>query len=63
MIFFEYFFSYIKIRSLKQKGDMQDMKIRELQRNIEEANRLAGDESSKHREAKEFIKSMTEEVF
>lgn len=42
---------------------MQDMKIRELQKNIEEANLLAGEESSKHREAKEFIKSITEEVF
>lgn len=53
----------MKIRSLKQKGDMQDIKIRELQKNIEEANLLAGEESSKHREAKEFIKSITEEVF
>lgn len=42
---------------------MQDIKIRELQKNIEEANLLAGEESSKHREAKEFIKSITEEVF
>lgn len=42
---------------------MQDMKIQELQKNIEEANLLAGDESSKHREAKEYIKFMTDEVF
>jgi hypothetical protein len=56
-------FSYIKIRSLKQKGDMQDMKIHELQKNIEEANLLAGEESSKHREARDFIKSMADEVF
>ncbi|XP_073223142.1 PH, RCC1 and FYVE domains-containing protein 1-like [Cicer arietinum] len=50
------------IRSLKQKGEMQDMKIQELQKNIEEANLLAGDESSKHREAKEYIKFMTDEL-
>jgi len=42
---------------------MQDIKIWELQKNIEEANLLAGEESSKHREAREFIKSMAEEVF
>lgn len=48
---------------MKQKGDMQDMKIQELQKNIEEASSVAGEESSKHREAKEFIKSMTYQVF
>jgi hypothetical protein len=42
---------------------MQDMKIHKLQKNIEEANLLAGDESSKHGEARDFIKSMADEVF
>ncbi|CAJ2673854.1 unnamed protein product [Trifolium pratense] len=50
------------IRSLKQKGDMQDMKINELQKNIEEAHLLAGEEYSKHREVRDFIKSMADEL-
>ncbi|CAI8601855.1 unnamed protein product [Vicia faba] len=50
------------IRSLKQKANMKDTKIHELQKNIQEANLLAGEESSKHREAREFIKSMTDEL-
>lgn len=41
---------------------MQDMRIEELHKNIEEATSLAGEESSKHRVAKEFIKSMTDQV-
>ncbi|KAJ1386285.1 Zinc finger, FYVE/PHD-type, partial [Sesbania bispinosa] len=51
-----------QIRSLKQKSDMQYVKIEELQKNVEEANSLAEEESSKHREAKEFIKSMTDQL-
>ncbi|XP_050889022.1 PH, RCC1 and FYVE domains-containing protein 1 isoform X1 [Lathyrus oleraceus] len=50
------------IRSLKKKADMQDMKIHELQKNIQEANLLAGEESSKHRETREFITSMADEL-
>lgn len=42
---------------------MQDMKIQEFQKSIEEANLLAGEESAKNREAKEFIKFMTDQVF
>lgn len=41
---------------------MQDMKIRELQKNIEEAVSRVGEESSKLRKAKELIKSLTDKV-
>jgi len=41
---------------------MQDMKIQELQKNIEEAMSQFGEESSKLREAKEFIKSLADKV-
>ncbi|GAU25246.1 hypothetical protein TSUD_17590 [Trifolium subterraneum] len=41
---------------------MQDMKINELQKNIEQANLLAGEEFSKHREVRDFIKSMADEL-
>ncbi|KAK7243074.1 hypothetical protein RIF29_37858 [Crotalaria pallida] len=49
-------------RSLKQKNGLQDMKIEELQKHNEETTSLAGEESSKHRVAMEFIKSMKDQL-
>ncbi|KAK7279227.1 hypothetical protein RJT34_24273 [Clitoria ternatea] len=46
-----------KNQSLKQKSDMQEMKIQELQKKLKEAT-----SPSKLREAKEFIKSMTDKL-
>lgn len=60
--FNEYLFSHIQINRLKKKSDMQDMKIQELQKNIEEATSFAGEESYKHSEAKSFIKSIADQV-
>ncbi|KAF1897909.1 hypothetical protein Lal_00032671 [Lupinus albus] len=51
-----------QIRSLKQKSDMQEMKIEKLQKNVEGDTSLVGEESSKHRVAKEFIKSMKDQL-
>ncbi|XP_061364263.1 PH, RCC1 and FYVE domains-containing protein 1-like isoform X2 [Gastrolobium bilobum] len=46
----------------QERSDIQDMKIQDLQKNIEETTSLAGEESSKHIDAKEFIKSMTDQL-
>ncbi|XP_028785577.1 PH, RCC1 and FYVE domains-containing protein 1 isoform X2 [Neltuma alba] len=51
-----------QIRSLKQKNDMQDMEIHKLKKNVKEATLLTTEESSKHRLAREFIKSMTDQL-
>ncbi|KAK4258386.1 hypothetical protein QN277_007841 [Acacia crassicarpa] len=51
-----------QIRSLKQKNDKQDMEIQKLKKNVQEATLLTGEESSKHRLAREFIKSMTDQL-
>lgn len=56
------FISFKQNQNLEQKSDMQDMKIQELQKNIEEAMSQFGEESSKLREAKEFIKSLADKV-
>nr|KYP60999.1 putative E3 ubiquitin-protein ligase HERC2 [Cajanus cajan] len=51
-----------KNRSLRQKSELQDMKIQELQKHIEKAMSQVGEESSKLREARVFIKSMTDKL-
>ncbi|KAF7807081.1 PH, RCC1 and FYVE domains-containing protein 1-like isoform X1 [Senna tora] len=51
-----------QIRSLKKKSDTQGSEITKLQKNVKEATSLAGEEYSKHRVAREFIKSMTDQL-
>ncbi|XP_061357758.1 PH, RCC1 and FYVE domains-containing protein 1-like isoform X1 [Gastrolobium bilobum] len=48
-----------QFRSLKQKSDME---IKKLQKNVQEATSLAGEESSKHRAVKEFIESTVDQL-
>lgn len=47
---------------MKQKTDMQEGEIQKLQRNVQEATSLAGEKSSKHQVAMQFIKSITDQV-
>ncbi|XP_028780709.1 PH, RCC1 and FYVE domains-containing protein 1-like [Neltuma alba] len=51
-----------QIRSLKQKNETQDTEIQKLQKNVEEATSLAGEKSSKHQVANEFIKSIKDQL-
>ncbi|KAL1330235.1 hypothetical protein HN51_047397 [Arachis hypogaea] len=49
-------------QNLKQKSDMQDIKIRELEKKIEESTSLIKEESSKHRILKEYLQCMTDQL-
>ncbi|KAI4318034.1 hypothetical protein L6164_025846 [Bauhinia variegata] len=51
-----------QVRSLKQKSDLQDVENNKLQKRVEEATKLTEEESSKHRVAKSFIRSMTDQL-
>ncbi|XP_054820563.1 PH, RCC1 and FYVE domains-containing protein 1 isoform X2 [Prosopis cineraria] len=51
-----------KVRSLKQKNDVQDMEIQKLKKNVEKATLLTGEESSKQSLAREFIKTMKDQL-
>ncbi|KAF7837463.1 PH, RCC1 and FYVE domains-containing protein 1-like isoform X1 [Senna tora] len=49
-------------RTLKLRSDMQDGEIQKLQKKVEETASLAGVKFSKHQEAMEFIKSITDQL-
>ncbi|KAF5752393.1 disease resistance family protein [Tripterygium wilfordii] len=51
-----------QIRTLNQKCDVQDMEIQKLQKNAQDAASLAEAESSRCREAKDIVKSITEQL-
>ncbi|KAE9592331.1 hypothetical protein Lal_00028310 [Lupinus albus] len=51
-----------QIRNLKQRSDMQEMKIEGLQKDVQGTASLAGEESSKHRVTKEFLKCITDQL-
>ncbi|XP_022748801.1 PH, RCC1 and FYVE domains-containing protein 1-like [Durio zibethinus] len=51
-----------QIKSLKQKCDSQDMEIQKLRKNARESALYAVEESSKSKEAKEVMKSITDQL-
>ncbi|XWS08780.1 hypothetical protein CRYUN_Cryun40dG0030100 [Craigia yunnanensis] len=55
-------FEQLQIKSLKQKCDSQDMENKKLQENAQEFDSYAVEESSKYKEAKEVVKSITDQL-
>lgn len=53
----------LQVRSLKQKCDAQDMELKNLHKTAQQEASLAEKESSKCRVAREFAKSVAEQVF
>ena len=60
---FTYFYvSWLQIRNLKQKYEVQDVEIQKLKKHVQKATSLAAQESSKCSVAKEVIKSVAAQV-
>ncbi|KAI4345782.1 hypothetical protein L6164_012877 [Bauhinia variegata] len=51
-----------QVQSLKQKSDLQVVEIHKLQKNVKQANTLTREESSRHTAAKNFIKSIADQL-
>ncbi|XVF62847.1 hypothetical protein PTKIN_Ptkin09bG0041400 [Pterospermum kingtungense] len=51
-----------QIKSLKQKCDSQDVEIKKLRNNAQEVDSYVVEESSKYKEAKEVVKSITNQL-